>query len=180
MLHVGLSLIELLLADQPFDPARIEIDEVAGAAAHVGQVLDREPQSPWSGRTNHQPVMISREFLIIQRIGKLAVVHLVVVPADALLGHASGTTGLEDVERLALELLGHPHLRLQIAKPFILEMREFFDNIVKTCYLLNRIPIGLTDPIKPKRTTCFRREMPLHYFQGMGIKLHLGLLNFLI
>ncbi|GIT38205.1 MAG: hypothetical protein Ct9H300mP7_1260 [Verrucomicrobiota bacterium] len=65
VLHVGLGLIELLLADEPLDPARIEIDEVAGAATTWAQMLDRKPQSPWSGGTNHQPVMISREFLVI-------------------------------------------------------------------------------------------------------------------
>ena len=68
--------------------------------------------------------MVAGELRVIQRIGKLAVIHLVIVPPDPLLGHAGGTTGLENIERLLLEFLWHPHLRLLITQPFVLEVGE--------------------------------------------------------
>ena len=40
MFHVSFGLVKLLIGYQSLDPARIEIDEVTGAAAYVGQVLD--------------------------------------------------------------------------------------------------------------------------------------------
>ena len=56
--------------------------------------------------------------------GEFLVIDLVIVPADALLGHAGGAAGLENVEGRPLIFFGHPDFRLQIAQPFILEMRE--------------------------------------------------------
>jgi hypothetical protein len=55
VLHVGLGFVELLVRDQLLHPARIEIDEIAGAAAHIGQMLDGEAQPARAGRSHHEP-----------------------------------------------------------------------------------------------------------------------------
>ena len=73
---------------------------------------------------DHQPRAAAREMLVGNFFGELAVIDLVIVPADALLGHAGGAAGFENVERAALVFLRHPDFGLQIAQPFVLEMRE--------------------------------------------------------
>ena len=65
-MHVVLVRFEVLapaLLDQLDDPARIEIDAEADAAAVLGEVLDRQPQPPRPGRAEHQPVRALREEL---------------------------------------------------------------------------------------------------------------------
>ena len=62
--------------------------------------------------------------LVGDLLAELGVIDLVIVPADALLRHAGRAAGLEDVEGLALERRRHPDLRLQVAQPFVLEVRE--------------------------------------------------------
>ena len=129
VLHVGAGLVELLVGDDLLHEARIEIDEVARAAAHVGEMLDGEAQAARAGRAHHQPVVVAREMLVGDLLAELGVIDLVIVPADALLGHAGRAAGFENVERLALELRRHPDLGLQIAQPFVLEVRELRDDV---------------------------------------------------
>ena len=87
-------------------------------------MLDGEAQAARAGRAHHQPRAAARKMLVADLVGELLVIDLVVVPADALLRHAGGAAGFEDVEGLSLERRRHPHLRLQIAQPFVLEVRE--------------------------------------------------------
>ena len=61
VLLVGLELLHLPLLDQLDDPARIEIDAEADAAAVLGEVLDRQPQPARARRAEHQPVGALRE-----------------------------------------------------------------------------------------------------------------------
>ena len=56
VLLVGLDLLHLPHLDQLDDPARIEVDHEADAAAVLGQVLDREAQPARPARADHQPV----------------------------------------------------------------------------------------------------------------------------
>ena len=117
-------MIELFCADELFYPARIEVDEVAGAAAHVGEMFDGEAQAARAGRAHHQPVMIAREMFVGDFFAELRVIDFVIVPADALLRHAGRAAGFKNAERLPFELRGNPDFRLQIAQPFVREMRE--------------------------------------------------------
>ena len=56
VLLVRFEVLHPALLDELDDPARIEIDAEADAAAMLGQVLDRQPQPPRAGRAEHQPV----------------------------------------------------------------------------------------------------------------------------
>ena len=56
MLLVGFEVLHPALLDQLDDPARIEIDAEANAAAMLGQMLDRQPQPPRARGAQHQPV----------------------------------------------------------------------------------------------------------------------------
>ena len=58
---VGLEVIHPALLDQLDDPARIEIDREADAAAVLRQMLDRQPQPARTARPQHQPVGALRE-----------------------------------------------------------------------------------------------------------------------
>ena len=156
-------------------PARIEVDEVARAAAHVGQVLDGEAQTARAGRAHHQPVMVARKMFVGDLLAELGVIDLVILPADALLGHAGGAAGLEDVERLALEFGGNPDLGLQVAQPFVLEVRKARDKVGEGFDFLRGIPARLFSPIEPERATGFRREMPAKDFACVSVELLLRL-----
>ena len=103
------------------------------------------------------------------------VVDLVVVPADALLRHAGRAAGLENVERLALELRRHPDLGLQVAQPFVLEVRELH-HVGEALDLLARVEI-LLRPIEPERAAGFRRKMPRDDLLEMRFELRLGLVR---
>jgi hypothetical protein len=116
--------------------------------------------------------------LVLHLVGELAVIDLVVVPADALLRHARRAACLKDVERLALERGRHPDLRLQIAKPFILEMREFLD-VLHRLHFLARVEI-LLGPVQPERAARFRREMPVDDLLQVRVQGGLRCLNLLL
>jgi hypothetical protein len=105
--------------------------------------------------------------------GKLAVIDLVIFPADALLGHPCGAASFKNVERFAFESFGNPNLRLEIAEPFVLEMRKAL-NVREAADFLGGVPAGFGSPIQPERGTGFRREMPLDDFAHMGVELVLG------
>jgi hypothetical protein len=150
VVHVGAGDLVLLVGDDLLHPARIEIDEVAGAAAEVGEVLDGEPEPARAGRTDHQPGAAAREMLVGDLAGKLLVVGLVVVPADALLRHAGGPAGLEDVVGPALVLLRHPDLGLQVAQRLVLEVREAHQ-VGEALDFGGGVPAGFLRPIEPER-----------------------------
>jgi hypothetical protein len=126
VVHVIARDLELFGGQDAFDPARIEVNEVAGTAAEIGQVLDGQAQAARAGRPDHQPGAAGRKMRVGKLAGKLLVIGLVIVPADALLGHAGGAAGFKNVERAAFEFFGHPDFGLQVPQPFILEVREFF------------------------------------------------------
>src|SRR4029077_7760514 len=175
VLHVGARLFELFTGEQLLDPAWIEVDEVARAAAHVCQVLDREAQTTGAGRPHHQPIMVSGEMLVADLFAELAVIDLVILPADALFGHSGGSAGFKDIKWTALELRRNPNLRLKVAKPFLLEMRKACDDVVEGADFLRGIPVGLLRPIEPERATSFGREMPSNHFACVSVELFLRL-----
>ena len=61
MLLVRFELLHPAFFDELDDPARIEIDAEADAAAMLGQMLDGQPQPPRAGRAEHQPVRARAE-----------------------------------------------------------------------------------------------------------------------
>ena len=79
VLLVGLEVLHPALLDELDDPARIEIDAEADAAAVLAQVLDRQPQPARAGRAEHQPVRSLGEVLVGQRVAE----HLVVDPVKS-------------------------------------------------------------------------------------------------
>ena len=122
VVHVGAGRVELFVGEHLLDPARVQVNEIAGTAAEIGQVLDGQPQAARAGRAGHQPGAAAREMRVGDFGGEFLVIHFVIVPADALFGHAGGAAGFKNVEGAALEFFGHPDFRLQIAQPFVLEM----------------------------------------------------------
>ena len=67
---VGLQVLGPALLDQLDDPARIEVDAEADAAAMLRQVLDRQPQPARAGRAEHQPVRALRKLVVGQRVAE--------------------------------------------------------------------------------------------------------------
>ena len=114
--HVLLGHVVLLVRQELLHEARIEVDEVAGAAADVGQMFNGQAQTARTGRPHHQPSAPAREVVVVDLVAELGVIDLVVIPPDALLGHTGGTTSLEDIEGLALKLGRNPNFGLQVAQ----------------------------------------------------------------
>ena len=170
--HVLLGHVVLLVGEQLLHEARVEIDEVAGAAPDVGQVLDRQTQPARTGGSHHQPGAAAREVGVVDLVAEFRVIDLVVVPSDALLGHAGGAAGLENVEGLALELGRDPDLGLQVAQRFILEVREL-QHVFEACDLLAGIPV-LAGPIEPELAASGGVEVPLDDLQQVLVELGLG------
>jgi len=82
--------------------------KVTGAAAKVGQWLDGQPQAGcgrWADMSQAPPRRnVGRRFLAENS----SVIGFVIIPADALLGHAGRAAGFKNVERAALILFGDP------------------------------------------------------------------------
>ena len=135
-------------ADEALHPARVEIDEVARAAAVIGEMLDREAQATRAGGADHQPVAALGEEVGTVVVAELLVIDLVVVPADALLGHAGGATGLEDVVGTPGVCLRYESLGLLLAQDLVVEVVEAHQ-IVEAGDLLERVPAGLLGPFEP-------------------------------
>ena len=91
--------------------------------------------------------------LVIERLGKLAVIDLVILPADALLGHAGGAAGLEDAKRPTIVGLGTPNLVWHVAQPLVLKVRKLRDDVIEACDLLSRVPAGFLCPVQPEWRT---------------------------
>src|SRR5581483_4064644 len=102
MVHVGAGLVELFVGNHLFDPARIEIDEITGTPAEVGEMLDGQTQTPRAGGSDHEPGAVAREMFVGNFAREFLVIDLVIRPADALLGHAGGATGFKDVKGAAM------------------------------------------------------------------------------
>jgi len=66
-------------------------------------MFDREAQAARAGRAHHEPRATAREMFVGDFLAKLAVVDLVVVPADTLLRHSGGAASLENIEGDPLE-----------------------------------------------------------------------------
>ena len=110
-------------------------------------------------------------------VGDLAaeflVVGLVIVPPDALLGHAGRAAGFKNVERPALVFRWHPDFRLQVAQGLVLEVRKPADKVGEGIHFLAWVEI-LPGPIEPERAAAFRREMPRDDFANVGVEPLLG------
>ena len=79
-------------------------------------MFNGQAQAARTGRPHHQPSAPAREVGVVDLVAELGVIDLVVIPTDALLGHAGSATGFEDIEGLVLELGRDPNLGLQFAQ----------------------------------------------------------------
>src|SRR5450756_678944 len=77
MIHVGPSLRRLLLRDDFFHPTRVAINEVAYAAAIVGEVFDSQAEPARTSRSNHQPGAAARKMFVGYLGGELFVIGFV-------------------------------------------------------------------------------------------------------
>ena len=81
---------------------------LTGRAAVLAEVLDREPQAPRTGRTQHQPIGAAGKMFLGQRIAEQLVVPLEVLDVQPSLRQPGGASGLEGIHRLALQPLRKP------------------------------------------------------------------------
>src|SRR4029450_6150701 len=96
------------LLDEFDDPARVEINAKAYAAAILAQMLDRQAQAPWAGRAQHEPVGPFGEELLRQRAAEDFVVDPMVLGDNAALRNACGAAGFENISRLVPQSTRQP------------------------------------------------------------------------
>ena len=124
---------------------------------------------------DHQPGAAAREMCVGNFAGELLVIHLVIVPADALLGHAGGAAGFEDVEGPALDIFSAP--RLLAADRAAIRPGNAGKRWRSAKHLTSvaGIPAGFFGPIQPEGRAGFRGKMPLDDFADVGVEFFLGL-----
>src|SRR5207248_419317 len=109
------------------DPARIEIEAEADAAAMLGEMLDGQAEPARTGRAKHEPVGALGEIRVGERFAEHLVIDPVVVADDPALGDAGGAAGFEDVGRLVPEFLGEPAAHGAAAQPIVFEETELLE-----------------------------------------------------
>ena len=156
-------------ADEAFHPAGVEVDEVTGTAADVGEVLDGEAQAARAGGADHQPVGALREKVGAVMFGEFRVVGHVIVPADALFRHAGGAAGFEDVVGPFAEGFRDETGGIFLAQNLVIEGLESLD-VGEAGDVLERIEAEVRHLFEPVRASGFRGEMPFHHFAGVGVE----------
>ena len=156
-------------ADEAFDPTRVEVDEVTGTAADIGEVFDREPEAARAGGADHQPVGPLREKVGSVVFGKLGVVGLVIIPADPLFGHAGGAAGLKDIVGSASKCPRDEKGRIFLAQNLVIEGREL-GKVREAGDVLDWIEAERGNLVEPVWTAGFWGKMPFHHVTGVGIK----------
>lgn len=173
VVHVLAGDVELLVGDEFFDEAGVEVDEVAGAAAVVGEVFDGEAEAAGAGRADHDPGFAGGEVFVIELVGEFFVVDAEVVPADALFGHAGGAAGFEDVVGFAFEGVWDPDFGLEVAEVFVLEVGELGDDIGVGVDFAAGVEV-FGGPVEPEGAAGFGGEVPVDDFADVGVELGLG------
>src|SRR4029078_5452117 len=135
-----------LFRDDLLHPAGVKVNKVAGTTTNIGQVFDGQTQPPRAGSADHKPVMVGGKMFVGDLIRKLLVIDLVIIPANALLRHASCAAGLKDFERTVFEFYWTPDVPLEVAQPFVLKMGEPV-YVGQGLNLLARVPTGFFRPI---------------------------------
>src|SRR5262245_1952248 len=98
MLLVSLGLVNLAALDQLDHPPRVEIHAETDAAAMLGEVLDGEPQPPWTARPHHDPIGTLGKRAVGQLFAESFVVNAEVVDVDARLRHTRAAARLKRVD----------------------------------------------------------------------------------
>ena len=176
MLLVRFQVLGPALVDELDHPARIEVDAEADASSVLGEVLDGQAQAPGTRRAEHQPVGPPGEVLLGKVVAEELVVGAEVVYRDAALGDSSCSTGLEDVDGLVGEGLGHPAADRPAPQPRIFEEGEL-PQILKTLDVFARIEVQLFLKLQPERRAALGIEVPLHDLPDVGIECLPGLLR---
>ena len=173
VVHVLAGDVELLVGDEFFDEAGVEVNEVAGAAAVVGEVFDGEAEAAGAGGADHDPGFTGGEVLVIELVGEFLIIDAEVVPADALFGHAGGAAGFEDVVGFAFEGVGDPDVGLEVAEVFVLEVGEVGDDVGVSVDFAAGVEV-FSGPVEPEGAAGFGGEVPVDDFADVGVELGLG------
>ena len=83
---------------------------------------------------------------------------------------AGRAAGLEDVDRLVGERLGHPAPHRAAAQPFVLERPNFFRSS-KVLTSLSGSNFKLLGVVEPERAAGRRVKVPLHGLVRVGVEL---------
>ena len=114
------------------------------------------------------------EVLLRQRVAEHLVVDAEVVDDDAALGDAGGAAGLEDVDRLVLQRLGHPAAHRAAAQPLVLEVAEQLQ-VVEALHVLERVELERLGLLQPERRAGLGVEVPVDDLAHVGVELFAGL-----
>ena len=153
VLLVRLQVLHPALLDELDDPARVEVDAEADAAAVLAQVLDRQPQPARAGRPEHQPVAALGEELVRAACRRTSRSRC------GSRRRRCGSWGCRWCRRSRRRTTACPCSPFGIqrrhraaAEPFVLEERELLD-VVEALHVLERVEVEASWP-SPARTAC--------------------------
>ena len=169
MLFVLFSHLCLAHFDEPDDPARIKIDHEADAFAILGQMLNRQPQSPRTRGTERQPIGAARKELFRQGFTKGFVIQSEVLDVDPGFWNSRAATGFESVDGLAGKALRHPATHRATTQPFVLKWSQAREIIISLNFF-TRVPAKSFGVVQPERTTRGRIEVPLNNLTDPGVE----------
>ena len=173
---VRLHLLDIAPLDQLHHPPRVEVDAEADPPPVLGQVLDRQPQSPGSRGAQHQPVRPLRETGVGQRVAEVLVVGLPVVNLHSTLRDARRAPRLEHVHTFAFQARRDPPLNRSPTQPLVFKRGELAQ-VLERVHRLARVETQRLGPLQPERTPRRRVEVPLHHVPDMGVQFLFGTLQ---
>src|SRR5687767_6060312 len=176
MVGIELQLGHRAALDQLDDPARIEIDAETDSAAMLAEMFDRQPETAWSRRPEHQPVRPLRKIRIRQSLRQHLVIDPKIVDHHPALRDAGRTARLEDIRGLVRVRFRHPAAHRTASKPLILEMSETRE-ISEPVHIFPGIPSRFLRPLEPEGRARFRREVPLDDFPDVSVEFFGGALD---
>src|SRR2546426_10063234 len=107
--------------DELHNPARIEIDTKANAAAILAEMLDGQAQTSWTRWPKHEPIRAFGKVLIGKSFAENLIVDAKIFNVDAGFGDAGGAAGFESIDRLMSQGLGDPASNRAASEPFVFE-----------------------------------------------------------
>src|SRR5580698_5498000 len=139
---------DIALLQQLDHPPRIEIHTKANPPAMLCQVLNCQPQSPWTARPQHQPIRALWKGIIWQRLRKLLIVDPEILVRNPRLRNARRPARLKYVNRLVAQTLRHPPPHRTSPQPVIFEESKTIQILIGFDFL-PRIPSRLRREVEP-------------------------------
>src|SRR5215213_9452611 len=132
-------------------------------------MLNRQPQPPRAGRTEHQPVCPQRKVLLRQRLAEQGVIGPKIINRDAALGYARRPAGLKYVNWIVRQCLWYPTPHRAAAQPVVLKRREL-SQVFEGADIRQWIELQLALEFEPERAASRFVKVPRDYLNNVRVQ----------